>query len=423
MSWLWIVPLMFGLMLLNMRIYLAMFAATLVYFIFFNNLPPGISVQRLVAPAQNSTLLAIPFFILLGTLLSHTGVAQRILHLANLLVGRFRGGMAMANVTMSTLMGGVSASNLADAAMLSKIMVPEMERQGYNRAFASAVTGAGSLITPIIPPGIALIIYGMVADVSIGRMFMAGILPGILCAVSLMVAIWIISVKRGYQPMLQAWPKPKEVGKATINAWPALLVLIGVVGGIRANIFTPTEAGAAGVVIVTLIGFLVYKQMRLQHVATALVSTAKATASIMLVIMASSALAWIFSLEHAGVAMAEWIGSLTSSKYVFLAVVNIILLLLGMLIEGTALIIILVPLLKPVMLQLGIDPVHFGLIMILNLSIGTLTPPVGTVMLLICNITRVPMNDFLKESVPLFIALLVALVLVTYIPAISLLLT
>jgi len=423
MSWLWIVPLMFGLMLLNMRIYLAMFAATLVYFIFFNNLPPGISVQRLVAPAQNSTLLAIPFFILLGTLLSHTGVAQRILHLANLLVGRFRGGMAMANVTMSTLMGGVSASNLADAAMLSKIMVPEMERQGYNRAFASAVTGAGSLITPIIPPGIALIIYGMVADVSIGRMFMAGILPGILCAVSLMVAIWIISVKRGYQPMLQAWPKPKEVGKATINAWPALLVLIGVVGGIRANIFTPTEAGAAGVVIVTLIGFLVYKQMRLQHVATALVSTAKATASIMLVIMASSALAWIFSLEHAGVAMAEGIGSLTSSKYVFLAVVNIILLLLGMLIEGTALIIILVPLLKPVMLQLGIDPVHFGLIMILNLSIGTLTPPVGTVMLLICNITRVPMNDFLKESVPLFIALLVALVLVTYIPAISLLLT
>src|SRR5690625_2828803 len=222
MSWLWIVPLMFGLMLLNMRIFLAMFAATLVYFVFFTTLPIGISVQRLVAPALNSTLLAIPFFILLGTLLAHTGVAQRILHLANLLVGRFRGGMAMANVTMSTLMGGVSASNLADAAMLSKIMVPEMERQGYNRAFASAVTGAGSLITPIIPPGIALIIYGMVADVSIGRMFMAGILPGILCAVSLMVAIWIISVKRGYQPMLQAWPKPKEVGKATINAWPAL---------------------------------------------------------------------------------------------------------------------------------------------------------------------------------------------------------
>src|SRR5690625_6898996 len=194
MSWLWIVPLMFGLMLLNMRIYLDVVAAHLFYFIFFINLPPGISVQRLVAPAHISSLLAIPFFILLGTLLSHTGVAQRILHLANLLVGRFRGGMAMANVTMSTLMGGVSASNLADAAMLSKIMVPEIERQGYNRAFASAVTGAGSLITPIIPPGIALIIYGMVADVSIGRMVLVGILPGILCAVFVMIALWSISV-------------------------------------------------------------------------------------------------------------------------------------------------------------------------------------------------------------------------------------
>src|SRR5690625_3549829 len=150
-------------------------------------------------------------------------------------------------------------------------------------------------------------------------MFMAGILPGILCAVSLMVAIWIVSVKRGYQPMLQSWPKPKEFGKATINAWPALLVLVGVVGGIRANIFTPTEAGAAGVLIVTLIGFLVYKQMRLEHVTAALVSTAKATASIMLVIMASSALAWIFSLEHDGVAMSECISRLTCNTYIFIA--------------------------------------------------------------------------------------------------------
>ncbi len=423
MSWMWILPIMFGLMLLNMRIYLAMFTAIVVYFLFFNSLPFGVAVQRLVAPAQNSTLLAIPFFILLGTLLSHTGVAERILHLANLLVGKFRGGMAMANITMSTLMGGVSASNLADAAMLSKMMVPEMERQGYSRAFVAAVTASGSLVTPIIPPGIALIIYGMVADVSIGRMFMAGILPGLLCALLLMVAVWLVSVKRGYKPMLKEWPKPRELGQATFNAWPALLVLVGVVGGIRANIFTPTEAGAAGVVIVAFIGFVIYKKMTLGHVGHALTTTAKSTASIMLVIMASSALAWIFSLEHAGVAMASWISSLTDNKYVFLAAVNILLLLLGMFIEGTALIIVLVPLLKPVMMQMGIDPIHFGLIMILNLSIGTLTPPVGTVMLLVCNITRVTMNEFLKESVALLLALLVALALVTYVPAISLLLT
>jgi len=199
MSWMLILPIMFALMLLNMRIYLAMFAAIIIYFIFFSGVPMGIAVQRLVAPTQNNSLLAIPFFILLGTLLSHTGVAERILRLAGLLVGKLRGGLAMANVMMSTLMGGVSASNLADAAMLSRMMVPEMERAGYNRAFAAAVTGCGSLVTPIIPPGIALIIYGMVADVSIGRMFMAGILPGLLCAGLLMLTIWLISVKRGYK--------------------------------------------------------------------------------------------------------------------------------------------------------------------------------------------------------------------------------
>ncbi|KKW67074.1 C4-dicarboxylate ABC transporter [Lampropedia cohaerens] len=423
MSWMLILPIMFALMLLNMRIYLAMFTAIIIYFVFFSNVPMGIAVQRLVAPTQNSSLLAIPFFILLGTLLSHTGVAERILRLASLLVGRLRGGLAMANVMMSTLMGGVSASNLADAAMLSRMMVPEMERSGYNRAFAAAVTGCGSLVTPIIPPGIALIIYGMVADVSIGSMFMAGILPGLLCAVLLMLTIWLISVKRGYQPALKEWPKPREYGSALIHAWPAVFVLVGVVGGIRANIFTPTEAGAAAVLLVTFIGFVIYREMKVSHVASALVDTARSTAAVMLVIMASSALAWIFSLEQAGVAMADWITSLTDNKYVFLTLVNILLLTVGMFIEGTALIIVLVPLLKPVVLQLGIDPVHFGLVMILNLSIGTLTPPVGTVMLLVCNITNVKMNDFLKQGLPLFLALLVALMLVTYIPAISLALT
>ena len=423
MSWMLILPIMFALMLLNMRIYLAMFSAIIIYFIFFSNVPMAIAVQRLVAPTQNSSLLAIPFFILLGTLLSHTGIAERILRLAGLLEGKMRGGLAMANVMMSTLMGGVSASNLADAAMLARMMVPEMERAGYNRAFAAAVTGCGSLVTPIIPPGIALIIYGMVADVSIGRMFMAGIFPGLLCAFLLMLTIWLIALRRGYQPALKTWPKPKEYGSALIHAWPAVFVLVGVIGGIRANIFTPTEAGAAAVLLVTFIGFVVYREMKVSHVTSALADTARSTASIMLVIMASSALAWIFSLEHAGVAMAEWITGLTSNKYLFLTLLNLLLLVVGMFIEGTALIIVLVPLLKPVVMQLGIDPVHFGLVMILNLSIGTLTPPVGTVMLLVCNITNVKLNDFLKQGLPLLLALLVALALVTYIPAISLALT
>ncbi|WP_207459250.1 TRAP transporter large permease [Azospirillum sp. SYSU D00513] len=420
MSWVVIVPLMLLLFVLNMRLYLAMFAGILAYFLFFNAVPLEIAVQRLIGPTQNASLLAIPFFILLGTLMGHTGIAQRMLRVADLLVGKFTGGMGLANITLSTLMGGVSASNLADAAMLTRMMVPEMERQGYNRAFAAGVTAAGSLVTPIIPPGIALIIYGLVADVSIGSMFMAGIIPGLLCSALLMVAVYVVSKRRGYRPNRTEWPSGGEIGRTLLGAWPALFLVVAIIGGIRANIFTPTEAGAVAVLLVLLIGFVVYRELKLRDVGGALLETAKSTASVMLVIMASSALAWIFSLEHAGDSLAAMITSFTTNKYVFLTVVNVVLLVLGLFIEGTAILIVLVPLLKPVVLQLGIDPVHFGIVMILNLSLGTLTPPVGTVMLLVCNLAKVRVGEFISQSAPLLAALFLALLLVTYVPLLSL---
>ena len=410
---------MIGLFAVNMRLFLALFIAVLVYFMFFASIPIPISVQQFIGPSQNNALLAIPFFILLGTLMSHTGIAERMLKVADLLVGKLTGGMALTNILLSTLMGGISASNLADASMLSRMMVPEMEKKGYSRAFAAAVTASGSLVTPIIPPGIALIIYGLVANVSIGKMFVAGILPGLLCSGLLMVAAYVVCKRRGYAPSRQTWPDRKEVGGVMAGAWPALVLIVAIIGGIRFNIFTPTEAGAFAVAIVLIIGFFIYRQLKTSHVVQALVETAKSTSAVMLVIMASSAIAWVFSLEHAGEQLAEFVTGLTSNKYTFLVAINILLLLLGMLIEGTAIMIILVPLLMPAVNQLGIDPVHFGIVMILNLAIGTLTPPVGTVMLLVCNITKVRVVDFIKESGLLFLALLVALLLVTFIPAIS----
>ncbi|WP_324730619.1 TRAP transporter large permease [Pseudomonas paeninsulae] len=411
--------LMLGLFAVNMRLFLALFLAVLFYFVFFAAIPMQISVQQFIGPSQNNSLLAIPFFILLGTLMSHTGIAERMLKVADLLVGKLTGGMALANILLSTLMGGISASNLADASMLSRMMVPEMEKKGYSRAFAAAVTASGSLITPIIPPGIALIIYGLVADVSIGQMFVAGILPGLLCAALLMLTVYIVCKRRGYVPTRQNWPDRQEVGSVMGEAWPALILIVAIIGGIRFNIFTPTEAGAFAVAIVLIIGFFIYRQMKVSHVTQALVETAKSTSAVMLVIMASSAIAWVFSLEHAGEQLAQFIVGLTSDKYTFLIAINAVLLLLGMLIEGTAIMIILVPLLMPAVNQLGIDPVHFGIVMILNLAIGTLTPPVGTVMLLVCNITKVRVIDFIKESGLLFLALLAALILITFIPAIS----
>lgn len=422
MSWLIAILLMFVLFALNMRIYLAMFAAILVYFLFFSNLPLAIAVQRIVAPTQNSSLLAIPFFILLGTLLGATAVARRLLALADLLVGRIRGGMGHTNVMLSTLMGGISASNLADAAMATRMIVPQMIRQGYSRGAASAITACGSLITPIIPPGIALIIYGLVADVSIGSMFMAGIVPGLLLCALLLIAVYIYARRRGIPASRDSWPTASETRSVLFQAWPALLLVVVIVGGIRMGIFTPTEAGAIAILMTLIIGFFIYRDMKPADVGRALGDTARQTAAILLVIMTSSGLAWIFSNERAGIAMAEWITGLTTNKYAFLAAVNVLLLFLGMFIEGTALMIVLVPLLKPVLAQFGIDPVHFGIVIIVNLSIGTLTPPVGTVLLLVCNLTRATIGEFFREGWMFVAALVIALLLITYIPALSLVL-
>ncbi|AKH99679.1 TRAP transporter, DctM subunit [Hoeflea sp. IMCC20628] len=420
MSWAVILLIMLALFALNMRLYLGILAAVLIYFVFFNSMPMEIAVQRFIAPSQNTSLLAIPFFVLLGTLLSYSGVAERIVDVAMLLVGRIRGGLALANILVSMLLGGVSASNLADSAMLTRMMVPEMEKRGYGRAFSAAVTAAGSLVTPIIPPGIALIIYALIADVSVSKMFMAGIIPGLLAAASLMVAAYLVSRKRGYMPAATKRPSLREAAGTILRAWPAVFLVMVIIGGIRFGIFTPTEAGAVAVLLVLITGMLVYRTMRLTDVFTSVYEASKSTASVLLIIMASGALGWIFSVEKAGVAFADLATGMTDSPILFLLLVNVALLLLGMLIEGTALLIILVPLLKPTLMAMGIDPIHFGIIMIFNLSIGTLTPPVGTVMLLVANLARVDIASFTRESLPFFAALLFVLGLIVFIPGLSL---
>ncbi|SDF80971.1 TRAP transporter, DctM subunit [Celeribacter baekdonensis] len=420
MEWFIIIPIMFLLFALNMRIYLAMFAAVLCYFIFFAQIPLQIAVQRLIAPTQNSSLLAIPFFILLGSLLGATGIATRLLQVADLMVGRLIGGLGHTNVMLSTLMGGLSASNLADAAMMCRMLVPDMIKQGYSRGTAAAITAASSLITPILPPGIALIIYGLVADVSIGSMFVAGILPGLLCSALLLVAVYLVAKKRGYKPSRTERPSVSETRRTLFHAWPALVLIVLIIGGIRFGVFTPTEAGAVATVVTIVIGLFVYREMKLGDLGDAFSQTARQTAAVLLVIMMSSALAWIFSLERAGVMLAEWIIALTQNPWLFLALVNLVLLVLGMFIEGNALLIILVPLLKPVVTQLGIDPVHFGIVMILNLAIGTLTPPVGTVMLMVCNLTKTSFGEFLRDGWPFLLALFIALAIVTFVPLLSL---
>ncbi|WFS62607.1 TRAP transporter large permease [Pseudodesulfovibrio thermohalotolerans] len=407
---------------INLPIFLSVIAATLLYFVMNDGISATIAVQRLVGSSQNLSLLAIPFFIMLGTVMNHTGITKRLLKLAELMVGRFHGGLAQANVLLSTMMGGLSASNLADCAMLTKMLMPEMKRHGYDKPFSAAVTASGSLITPIIPPGIALIIYGFLADVSIGKMFMAGILPGILCAVLLMCAIYLVAKKKGYAPSRTQRATSGEYLVALRNAIPAITLVLVIIGGIRFGVFTPTEAGAVAVIYVIVIGMFVYREMKVRHIFESLVETTRSTASVMIIIMACSALAWIFSWEQVAQSMATTITSITTNPHLFLLIINVLFLFLGMVLEGNAILIVLVPLLKPTVMALGIDLVHFGLVIILNLSIGTLSPPVGTVMLLVTGLSGTKIQDFVKAALPFYGALVLSLFLITYFPVITLLL-
>ena len=409
------------LMLLKIPVSFAMVSGTLLYFLLADTPMDKIfMVQKMVAGVESIPLTAILFFVAVGVLMNYSGIAQRLIAFAEVITGKLPGGLAQVNVLLSTLMGGISGSGLADAAMQSKILVPEMERKGYSRAFSSAVTAASSIITPIIPPGIALILYGYIANVSIGRLFVAGILPGIMLCVIQMITVHFISKKRGYLPIRDKWPTPLEVLKASRNAWVAFILPVLIIGGIRVGIFTPTEAGAMAVVFTLVLGVIVYREMKLEHLRKALVESVSATASILLIIGTSSSFAWVLTMERIPHIATEFVVGLVDNRYVFLLLVNILLLIVGLFIEGNVAMIILVPLFIPMVNAYGIDPIHFGIMMIMNLSIGTLTPPVGTAMLTTCSITKTKIEDFLKEIVPFWIALLIALLLITYVPAISL---
>lgn len=405
---------------INVPIAIGLAASTLLYFIISNQLPIMIVAQRMIGAVESVPLLAIPFFVTLGTLMNYSGISKRVMNFAEILTGHMIGGLAQVNVLLSTLMGGLSASNLADAAMQSKILVPEMVRFGYSKEFSAAVTAASSLITPIIPPGIGLIVYGFIANVSIGKMFMAGIIPGILMCIAQMMAVHVVSKKRGYRPTREKRASLREVFVAFKDAAWALTLVIVIIGGVRAGVFTPTEAGAIAVAYTVIIGAFVYRDLKAKDIYKAIVEAVQSTGSIMLIIMAASAFAWVLTWEGVTHNITNLVVGITPNPYVFLLVINIFLLILGMLVEGSSAMIILIPLLLPTVKALGIDLIHFGIILILNLAIGTLTPPMGTILFVTSSLTGAKIDLMVRELVPFYIVLLISLFLVTYVPAISL---
>lgn len=395
------------------------FLATLSYFLINSHLPMIMLVQRLAGGLDSVTLLAIPFFVMAGVFMNHSGISQRLLKFSEVLTGHMNGGLAQVNVVLSTLMGGLSGSNIADAAMNSKLLVPQMVVRGYSAPFSSAVTAASSLITPIIPPGIALIIYGYVNNVSIGKLFLAGVVPGIMLCVMMMILVSFISKKRGYTPIRETKASASEVFISAKDAFLALLLPVVIIGGIRAGVFTPTEAGAVAVLYALLLGMFVYKQMNTKLLWNATIESVLSSANVLLIICMAVGFSKFLTWERVPQELATWLTGSVESPITFLLLVNLFLLIIGMFLEGNAVMIVLAPLLAPVAQSYGIDPVHFGIIFIFNSAIGTITPPLGTVMFTTCSITKVSIEDFVKEVLPFWLLLLLALIMLTYIPAIS----
>lgn len=393
---------MLVLLVFNIPVYLALAIACSIYFT-FGDANILIMVQRMMGGIQRTTLLAIPFFIMAGVCMNYTGITRRMMIFAERLTGHLPGGLGQVNVLLSTLMGGLSGSCVADAAMQSKIVYPEMIKRNYGRGFSAAVTAASSLITPIIPPGLTLITFSLVANVSVGRMFIAGIVPGLIMCITQMIIVHFVSKKRGYKPMFEKRATIQEIGESARGTILALLMPFIIIGGIRSGIFTATETGAICVLYAVLLGALVYKEFSWKHFILALEETALISLSILLIFGSASAFGWIVANERLSVTLADLILKVVSQPWEFMILTVVVLIIIGMFMEGGAVTIILVPLLMPIINELHIDPIYFGIIYVITIVIGTVTPPVGTVMYTVCNITKVSTREFLVDMVPFYL--------------------
>ncbi len=404
---------MLALLFLKVPVYIAVLGGSMVYFLLNPDINSIVFAQQAIVGTEKISLLAIPFFVCAGIFMNYTGVTKRIMNFCEVVTGRLPGGLAQVNVLLSTVMGGLSGSNIADAAMESKMLVPEMTKKGFSLEFSSVVTAASSMITPLIPPGIAMILYGCIANVSIGKLFVSGIGVGGLLCVTMMILVGVISKKRGYGNLStekMSWSRFWKVFRPAVL--PLLLPII-IIGGIRIGVFTATEAGAVAIIYAVILG-IIYREMKLTDMCRGLKETVCTTASIMLIVSAASVFSWILTKERIPQMLTEWMLATIHSRIVFLIVVNIFLLIVGMFIEGNASMIILVPLLAPIAASYGINEIQFAMIYIFNNAMGALSPPMGTLMFVTCSITKCKTAAFIKEAVPFYILLVINLLLLTW---------
>ena len=387
-------------------------------FLWLTGTPLSSITQVGVTGLNTYPLLAIPFFIMAGEVMNTGGVTRRLVGFASAWVGHFTGGLAHVAVVANMVMAGLSGSAVADASALTTVMLPSMVKRGYPRPFSAALLASAATIGPIIPPSIPMVLYGLAASVSIGALFLGGVIPGVVMGGCLMAYSYLVARRHGYQPEHEY--SLRHALRATVEALPALFMPIILLGGVLGGMFTPTEAAAVSVVYGLLVGFFVYRELRLDNVLELLRLTAYRTSLVVIILASTTLLGYVLALEQIPTKVSEALLQLSSTPWVLLLLINLFLLFVGCFIDAAAAILILAPILVPIVEQVGISPVHFGLIMVLNLMIGLLTPPVGGLLYIVSEVAQMRFEVLVKAVLPFLLPLLVSLALVTYIPWLTL---
>lgn len=405
-----------ALMAIGMPIAFAIGISGAVFFLQHPELPFTIPVQVTVSQTQNFSLLAIPLFIMAGNFLNHSGITEQLLKLASVLTGRLKGGLAQVSLALSALMGGVSGSAIADAAMQSRMLGQPMMQRGFSPGFTAGIISFGSILTPMIPPGIGMILYGSIGQVSIGRMFAAGIIPALMLWAALSIAVSITANIRGYQPERQSRPTFGELGGALRAGFWAMLFPVILLLGLRAGVFTPSEIGAFAVIYAIFIGVLVYRKLKTGGFVAALEGSLGDIGAVMFLIAVSAILTYGIVLERIPELLANWIVGITDNITLIMVMVAVGVLIVGLIIDATVLIIMLTPIFLPMIRSLDGDPVHFGVVFIVAATIGNFTPPVGAAMFAVCSVLKTRISDYTRESVPFIIAVVAVTILLVFIP-------
>ncbi|MBU2869724.1 TRAP transporter large permease [Colwellia sp. E2M01] len=403
--------------ILGFPVAFALAGASLLAIMFDGQVPELVVLHRMVGGMDSFPLLSIPFFVLAGALMNSSGITHRIFDFANALVGWMRGGLGHVNICASIMFSGMSGAAVADAGGLGAIEVKAMRKKGYDAGFSVGVTAASSTIGPIIPPSLPMIIYGVMASASIGQLFAAGFIPGLLMAIALMVMVAYYSKKRNY-PKDAGFSVPR-LGSTFKRAFLSLMTPVIIIGGILFGIFTATEAAIAATVYALILGSLVYRSLNWQKLVKVSMETIETSSIILLIIAGAAIFSWVLTSQRVTEDFTAWMLTITDNKIVILLLMTLILFVVGCFMETIAAITILTPVLLPIAVGLGIDPVHFGVVMVLNLMIGLLTPPVGMVLYVLSRVTKVPFEDCTKATIPFLIPLVVVLMLVTFIPELS----